>query len=362
MIFYVIKNYAKLMCRSSINVMLLVAAPIVLVAVLSSAFSSLMSSYEEAGEFIAGYRISDESIMTSYMDELKSSASENGVTLVEYPEGDISELISKEDLAGFVEFKGDTYTVVKTTSHETEGKILEYMMSSFGKNIETGMIALMSGSEVPEADLTVEHPDHMPAVDSTDYYGIVEIVYFLWCGIVCIAGIINNEKKYKIMQKLRVAGVSETKIYLSKFIPTVIVTAGGIGIAAVTSSLMFGIHWGNIPLSVLILLASVPAAIAMGLLFYSVSDNMVLTIVLTFGVVWFAGFVGGSFETYLFSSHPQFIKELSPIYYINRSLVELSSMGKTAYAGKAIFICIAMTVLCSAVSILAGTLRKRGRA
>lgn len=362
MIFYVIKNYAKLMCRSSMNVVLLVAAPIILVAVLSSAFSSIMASYEDAGEFKAGYRINEDSVMTSYMDDFKDKAGENGVTFIEFNEGDIKDLVANEDLAGFVEFNGDAYTIYTNSEHETEGKILDYMMSSFEKNIETGMLAFKNASEVPSVSLAVEHPEHMPEVSATDYYGIAEPVYFLWCGIVCIAGIINNEKKYRIMQKLRVAGIPEAKIYLAKFIPTVAVTAAGIAVACVLSSLMFGIHWGNIPLSALIVMVSVPASIALGLMFYYLFDNIVLTIVLMFGAIWYAGFVGGSFETYLFSDHPQFLKELSPLYYINRSLVELSSTGKSDYAVKAILICTVMAVLCSAVSILAGMVRKRGRA
>ncbi len=362
MIFYVIKNYAKLMCRSSMNVILLVVTPIILIAVLSSAFSSLMASYEEAGDFKAGYRISDGSPMAPYFDELKKAAEDSGVSFVEYAEGDAEELIRNGDVAGFVELGEDSCSIIKSSEHETEGKILEYMMTSFEKNIETNMLAYRNGSAVPDVALTVTRPEHMPAVDATDYYGIVETVYFLWCGIVCVAGIVNNEKKFKIIQKFRLAGLSEFKIYLSKFIPAAAVVAAGIGTAAVISVMMFGIRWGNIPLSVLIVAMMILAAIAMGLMFYSITDNIVLTIVLTFGIVWFAGFVGGSFETYLFSGHPEYLKELSPIYYGNRSLVELSSMGRTDYAGKSILISAAMTIICSAAAVLAGTIRKRGRA
>ena len=39
MIFYVIKNYIKLMCRSSMNIILIVVTPIILIAELSSACS-----------------------------------------------------------------------------------------------------------------------------------------------------------------------------------------------------------------------------------------------------------------------------------------------------------------------------------
>ena len=362
MIFYVIKNYIKLMCRSSMNVILIVVTPIILIAVLSSAFSSLMASYEEAGSFTAGYKISGGNMMTPYIDSLKEAAEENDISLIEFTSGEPEDIMRLNDLAGFVEFTEDSYVIYRSSAHETEGQILEYMMSTFERNIENGITAGMTGRQIPEIDLNIQEHDFMPAIDSTDYYGIVEIVYFLWCGIVCIASIVNNEKKYKITQKLRVAGLSETKIYLSKFIPTVTVVSLGILIAAVTSSLLFGIHWGNIPLSVLIVFLTVNAAISMGLMFYTVFDNIVATIMVTFAIVWLAGFFGGSFETYLFSSHPQSLKELSPIYYCNRALVELSCMGRSDYVVKAIAVAIVMTLVSSAVAITAGNIRKRGNA
>ena len=95
---------------------------------------------------------------------------------------------------------------------------------------------------------------------------------------------------------------------------------------------------------------------------YNIFDNIVVTIIAVFIVVWLAGFFGGSFETYMFSSHPMSIKQLSPIYYINRSLVELSCMGHSDYVGSALIYSGAITIICSAVAILAGTIRRRGRA
>ena len=362
MILYVIKNYIKLMCRSSMNIILIVVTPIILIAVLSSAFSSLMASYEDAESFSAGYMISEENAMTPYIDSLTEAAKENDVTFIEFTDGEVEDIMRLNDIAGFVEFTEDSYVIYKSSDHETEGQILEYMMSSFERNIETGIIAGMTGQQIPELDLNITDHDFMPTVDSTDYYGIVEIVYFLWCGIVCIASIVNNEKKFKIIQKLRVAGLSEAKIYLSKFIPTVAVVSIGILIAAVTSSLMFGIHWGNIPLSVLIVFLAVNAAISMGLMFYTAFDNIVATIMVTFAIVWISGFYGGSFETYMFSSHPQSLKELSPIYYINRSLVEISATGHSDYVVKTIAITVVMTLATSAAAIMAGNIRKRGNA
>ncbi len=37
--------------------------------------------------------------------------------------------------------------------------------------------------------MPIEQLDYMPAVDSMDYYGIIYIVYFSWCGIICATGV-----------------------------------------------------------------------------------------------------------------------------------------------------------------------------
>jgi len=56
------------------------------------------------------------------------------------------------------------------------------------------------------------------------------------------------------------------------------------------------------------------------------------------------------------------LKVLSPIYHINRSLVELSCMGHSDYVPSAIIYCGILTIVCSAAAIFAGAVRKRGRA
>lgn len=74
------------------------------------------------------------------------------------------------------------------------------------------------------------------------------------------------------------------------------------------------------------------------------------------------GFFGGSFETYMFSSISDILKHLSPIYHGNRALVELSCIGESNYVASSVWFLLVITVICSAIAILAGSIRKRGRA
>ena len=178
----------------------------------------------------------------------------------------------------------------------------------------------------------------------------------------CAGNILNNEKKYGIERKFQVAPISNAKLYLGKWISIVLVVAAGMGIAVASCVLLYDIHWGKPLLSALLVLLSIMASSAYGLMIYYFCKDLAITIIVLFTSVWFMGFFGGSFETYMFSSWSDSVKNLTPIYHINRALVELSCMGHSSYVGSCIVYMLAITVGCSIVAIIVDGIRKRGRA
>lgn len=358
MIRYLIKNNFKLMFRNTWSVVVMLLGPVLVIAVLSSAFSELMKSYEGVEKFAVGYRTQgnvEDNMLTSAM----LAGEEAGILFYEYSEGEIEEVMEKNELAGFVEFLGDTYVVYKSEDYEVEGITLEYFMN---KVMNEGMSASLQMKKQEDIALPIEKLDFMPAVNARDYYGIIYIAYFCWCGMICATGVLSNEKKYGIVRRFQVSNISETQNYLGKFIPVNLTVAVGMAAATVITVLLYDIQWGNPPLSVFLVFMMILAGNSLGMMLYNISDSLVITIILQFTIVWFMGFFGGSFETYMFSSMPDILKHLSPIYHGNRALVELSCMGKSNYAASAIWYALAITVVCSVIAILAGGIRKRGRA
>ena len=357
MIRYLIKNNFKLMFRSTWSIVLMLLGPIMVIAVLSSAFSALMKSYEGVDEFSVGYRV--QNVEEAMIEATKLAGEEAGILFYEYPEGEIEDIMANNELAGFVNITKEEYTVYTSEDYEVEGITLEYFMS---KVMSEGINQALSGQNKSEIELPVEQLEYMPAIDAVDYYGIVYIVYFCWCGIVCAVGVLNNEKKYGIGRRFQVSNLSETQNFLGKFIPIVLTVAGGMGIAIATTVLLYGIHWGRPLVSMGIVLLMIVAGVAFALMLYYITENIVITIILQFTIVWILGFLGGSFETYMFSATPELLKKLSPIYHTNRALVELSCMGESTYITSAIIYSLAITVICSMIAIFAGCIRKRGKA
>ena len=360
MIRYLIKNNAKLMGRNWVNVLLFAFCPVLVSAVLISAFSSLMENYKEHGTIRCGYSIEQGSVFEEAEEALKSSGQQGDITFVELEGAEPKELIANNDLSGFVKFTGDKYTIYRESDHPTQGAAIEYFMSIFCDEM-MNMKEGFTSSNV-NVDLSVEHPSFLKAVDSTDYYGIVFVLYYAWCAIICASGLLTSEKKYGIRKRYTVSALDECQIYIGRFLPLSIVVFFGTIAAAILNALFFGTNWGNLLLAGILFLVMTAASSALGLMFQSITDNMIITVILTFSLVWTAGFFGGSFETYMFSSQPEYLKRLSPIYYCNRAMVEQASSGKTTYFGSALLFCGVIILLCSMISIAACSIRRRGRA
>lgn len=357
MIRYLIKNNLKLMFRNTWSIVVMLLGPILVIAVLSSAFSEMMKSYEGVEEFTVGYRVQEAEHQV--MELMKFVGEESGILFYEYPEGEIKDVVEKNGLAGFVELSKDTYTIYTSADYEVEGSILEYVMN---KVMTAGVTMSMQSFEQSDIVLPMEELEFMPAIDSTDYYGIVYIVYFCWCGMICATGVLSHEKKYCIARRFHVSNISEWKNFFGKYIPINLTVAGGMGIATIITVLLYDIHWGTPLLSAIIVLMMILAGNALGMMLYNISDSLVITIILQFTIVWFLGFFGGSFETYMFSTISDQWKHISPIYYGNRALVELSCMGKSDYVMGAVIYSLAITVICSLIAVSAGSIRRRGRA
>ena len=342
------------MFRNPVNIILYVLCPILISAILISAFSSLMESYEAPGDFEVGYTIEEESPYAVVITALDSVGKENGITFNRYDSGTPEDLIQSHELGGFIVFTGEGYTIYESKNRQTEGAKLEYIISAVYSSMISG--------DVSDIRIPTESPEVAPAINSTDYYGMVYMVYFGWCAIVCAAGLFAQEKKHQILDRFRVSDLSPAQIYFGRAIPIVTVVSIGIGLASVISAVALGVHWGNILISGMLLLLSIIAATAFEMMIYEITQSMIATIILTFGIVWWLGYLGGAFETYMFSSWPETAKLISPLYHTNRALVELSSMGHSDYILSSVIYLGAITVISSLIAIFAGSLRRKERA
>ena len=340
-----IKNNLKLMLRSKGILLMMCIMPVITIALLSTAFHDLLNSSFKLNGFKAGYNINEGSIYGDYMDEITAICKDNDIILNAYPDGDGEELLKSKTVDVFLEIDDKTCTIYKSESNLAEATILESIVTGFFTEINENITMMNyqmengsysnSGLEENAGNIATFQTIRLatdPIPDSKDYYGIIEIVYFMWCGMVSLASVISSEKKNHIDERIRISPIIKIKTYMGYLFPCVLATLVEVGIALLLSISLFHIHWGNIPGSFGILLLLSIAASSLGIVLFYICNNTAITIVVGWVLIFAMGFLGGSFQTYMYSTIPDSLAMLSPQYFINRTLVEFSTKGNSAYA------------------------------
>lgn len=375
-----IKNNFKLMFRNKWVIILMLVGPVFVIASLSSAFKAMLTSYTPADTFTAGYSLEAGSSWEGAMASIKEAAKENKIELREFSLNGTSSLKSVENIfqrkeaAVFVEFGKDSYHIYKQKDMETEAGVMEYFLHQVVQSFKQADIGV--GNEDRNKDRNEDRNESrnengngngasirmvslntVPKPDSTDYYGIIYIVYFSWCSIIIMSPVFSSERKNRIVPRLKASPLSSFSLYLGKVLPCISLTILLTFSSAALNTLLFGIKWGRLPGTLLVMTCSVIASALFSIFIYYLFGNMAVTVGVIFTLVWVAGFLGGSFETYFYSAVSDRLKELSPLYYINRTLVEYSTMGRSDYGSR----CLLYLAVISITAFVGGLLLADGR-
>ncbi len=350
-----IKNNMKLMFRSKAFLLLMVVMPLIVIALLSTAFKDMMASAREIDPFTVGYRITTDSAYLAFLPELKEVSAENDVTLIEYPEGDIEKLIKTGAVTAFIDIQDNKYTLYQSSDKQAEALVSESIFDSFFYQVDANAVLVKAQlAQGKSAIKTLQSDRQMvsrevlavePMPTSTDYYGIIYIIFWSFCGMMPLAAVISSERKNAIPQRMRVSQMTKRQLYLAKFVPCFLVTFIEMGLVWIISALLFNVHWGQIPVSAAIILLSTMAAAAIGIFLYQLFSKVVVSVVVGFSLTWMLGFFGGSFDPYMYEDFPIMLMKASPIYYVNRTLVEFSTKGYSDYTGICLIYLIALILV-----------------
>ena len=331
------KNYLKLIFRAKSVIIITIVGALVVIAALTNVFHTLLDRAETGEDFTVGYEMSEDSIYTYAEDYLKEGFEDGGLTVVKYDNADPEKLIKDGVVDVFINFGEDDYSITGRSNAEIDARIVQYVLYNVDHvmNGDTGTVSINTGSieaaEQPDADT---------------YYCIVQTVYFASLCSVFLCLIYITERRQNIGIRFRSSTASGVHTYIGKLIACVLTT--WLSMILITGGLvlfLFDIKLGNPVLSIGIMMFTTLAFIAFGMLFFIIFRNTAASIGLLFIVIWFWGYAGGCFETYMLSSISQAIKQASPLYYVNRTLVELSVNGSSDYLMPCITVLTLMTVI-----------------
>lgn len=330
MLWTLIKNNLKLMLRSKWIIAIVVLGPIVTIAALSSAFHNILTTRTSVETFKVGYQAAEECRYTYAMEAMQKKSIDSGVELLNFSgvdtDMDPQSQINDGNVQVFVTLNDETYTIYSREEDEAQAKIVEFMMYQ-----------MFHGGD-PIAEIPTHSAKFIQIPSAINYYGKIEIVYFMWCSMILLSAVTTSERKNRIGQRLRLAPASSFSLYLAQLIPSFLAIVVVNAAAMVLSTIIFDIEWGCIAATGGMLLLGAAAASTIAVLVFHLIKNTAAAVVFEFVMIWVFGFLGGSFETYMFSTFSEGIKRLSPIYYLNRVLVEFQTEGGSDYVVSAVLV------------------------
>lgn len=352
MLFTAIKNNLKLIVRNKVMIISVILAPVGVIWILSGVFDEMLKIYSNTGTIQIGYSVEENSPYEGYLNQISKDKSMEGIEISRYQidETQIESVIQKNDIAAFISISSDSYILYENSKYKNQVGIIENVITTMFEQMHTIPQIEMEKRVVGYSE--VVNIDVIPMPSSIDYYGIIEITYFAMCGVITISAVVSSERKNRIIRRMQVAGVSNLKLYLAKLIPCSLGLFIELVGAMVLSHIIVGNRFGNYPETIGILLLLTVASSAYGILALHIVKNIAVSIIIVFASVWFMGFFGGAFQNYMMNFLPERLVKLSPLYYVNRTLVEFRTMGQSRYAFTAVAILIGMIIICSLASVL----------
>ena len=345
-IWIITKNYMKLILRSKAMLIITCLGMILTVGAVASGFHTLLDNASRSEVIRLGYEMQDGSDYSFLEGTWEPELEKENIIAQKFTHADAESIVRSGDADVFVNFTKDGFYVTGSNKKELETRIVKYILFQ----MEQTMLAMKAD---PATQIKID-PSSLPTrkvSEAENYYGIVQPVYFITICSIFLTMIYWSERKNHLLIRYRIGRNGAISSYFGKLISGFVVAflvMGCIGFGLV--NVVFNVHIGNPAATMGILLLTTIAFTAFGMLFFQLTKQMAVSIGLMFMVLWFAGYFGGSFETYMYSSFSESLKRLSPVYYINRSLVELSVEGQSDF----ILPCIIYLAAIALVSIALG--------
>ena len=187
-LYVMIKNYLKLIFRNKVMIIVVPIATILVVAALANAFHTLLDYAEDISGIKMGYELPADSKYAFVEQMMVKSLAEQDITAVAYETGDPEQLLNAGDVDVFVAFEKDGYHIYGDDKKMMQCRMIQYVFFQVDKN----MAAAING-EVP--DIKTASLETVKTSEAENYYGIIEIVYFLSMSAVSELYISNRASK-----------------------------------------------------------------------------------------------------------------------------------------------------------------------
>lgn len=323
-----IKNNIRLLLRDRVSLGILCIIPFLMLGILGGAFPYVTGKTLVMGGFEIGYSPSKE---PEWFKNFKEKARALRIQCVPLAKEEGIERVNEGESVGYIGFQGEDYTLYRSRQIVFNSLLVEELLEQYKR---PGIEAIDYDKKVVTVKL--ERPLILSA---KDYYGIVEVVFAIWLSMYLPISLESKERKNAIYKRMSPQNLGVIKLLMARWLSTFLCALLQVAVILLAECCFFQTKWGpKWPLSMLLLILGILAANSLGTLLSVFIRPSLISYLIVYISTWFYGFLGGNFQGYMVKLFPEEVMRYSPLYFMNRTLVELSYKGSSYYLGETLLI------------------------
>ena len=340
-----IKNYLKLIFRSTMSYVIGIVCPIFLIITTSISLEQSLPSRIEVGQAKLGYAI--ELKEEGYKNLIEALKEQNVQLVAMSKEQGILE-IAKGSIDGYLEKSEKGYKIYLPELLTDKSVYLKSMVTLLSHGMEIEEVLAKGNHYIQHKKVIAS-----PSKTSKNYYGMIEFMGCVWTSAYLAGMISAAERKSKLFSRMGKMGIKPYQIWASRFIPTLIGYYAMSLVVAVWLTVGLKIDWGVYAGKVILYILFVMFCFTLLSTFLSFLFKQDSLFVIMTWIVWIVvGFLGGNFQNTWQNFACEKLQRVSIFYYTNRSLMELSMYGESKYLQTSLVILGLMGFLSIVLSLL----------
>lgn len=342
MILKIAKKHLIINARTPFNFFIYLAFPLVLIVILGAAFSGVFKEMEIKADVQILY-IGDTDLNRIIKDNHKY-LKDFTFTQV-YKENEAREAVKKGEFDSLVivDEINRTVKIEYLNSEDIKTTILETFFKSLLTTYNLHSTLISNGKNPPEQDLReyikIESLQSNKGPGALDFYGITILTMIIMYGTFISSYGIIDERVQGTLSRISVTPVKRYQIFLGISLGSLLQIVIQGALIILIGHYFLNVNYGTRPLSLLtILLSQALMVVSLGIfLAFNLKDVKVVDTIINI-VAQLTVFVGGGYFILPEGSFIDRVSKFSPIYWINRGLLEAIHTDNAIYIKPAIFI------------------------
>ncbi len=354
-----LKSDLKRQLRDRTGWVMSVIFPLLLIFILSNAFGTLMNKTFELSPFSIGYSVTQKSPLSHSLSGLKKELTSYKITLVETTKADALKHISDNNLAGYIDFTDTGFQYYSNDNMNIDSSIFESVLQSIsystGTYAESAKVLADYGAKPANSHasgqlgslLTVNKLAAEPFPSALTYYGLVMLINILCYSAVGTVNMIHEDRQLGINRRIGLTRIGPLAVFWGRIISSTLMNLMQIGATMLMSTLLLGVNYGSqYPFVIALVLLFAVTANSVSIMLGYLVRNAAISRTLIYAISFFLNFFGGSYTQYLYASGRLLrMMQDTPLYYINRCLVEIATRGSSSMLPDALTIMLSSIVI-----------------